>query len=74
MRKYWTLADVALESWTFTDAALNLGIKSRSRLYGTQRRVRRVSGTASNRAGGFDSLRARSENVQFFAQIGTIIA
>jgi hypothetical protein len=39
MRKYWTVAAIALEHWTFADVALNIGIHITKTHYDTKPRV-----------------------------------
>jgi len=76
MQKYWTVADIALARWTIADVALNPGINISKRPLPHQAESQLFAASAAPRqpCSGFDSLRAQSESVQFFARIGAIIA
>jgi hypothetical protein len=75
MRKYWTVAAIALEHWTFADVALNIGINiTKTPLrHQTESQLSAASAAPRQSCSGFDSLRAQSESVQLFARIGAII-
>jgi hypothetical protein len=72
MRKYWTVADIALEHWTFADVALNIGINITKTPLRSQRGsvVCRACGTASIRTCALNSSRAQSESVHLFIGSG----
>jgi hypothetical protein len=76
MRKYWTVAAIALEPWTFADVSPNIGINiAKTPLrHQTESQLSAASVAPRQSSSGFDSLRAQSESVQFFARIGAIIA